>query len=485
MHRTGPIRSRLACALSAVLVGSTLAVTGVSGAAGAATATTAPKASAGGWDPRIAPIAREVAKLRDLAFEHPVPVRFLSKAAFEKQQRSKPSSLTKAQKAELARSQAQLRALGLIGQDVDLFKAGNDISATDVAAYYDPETKRITVNGDGALDAAKKVTLAHELTHALQDQHFDLQELERNAARDHAEAPLRAIVEGDAVRIQNLYQQQLPAADQKAAEAQMQADGASARASASQQQVPQMLLALFEAPYDFGPSLLQVAASTPGGVDGLFRKPPTNDSAYLTPSTVVDHARFRTVATPKVAKGEHEVGTPDVFGAFALYLVLASRLGPQAALPVADGWGGDSMISLRRDGHDCVRARFVGRDAASTNAIGDALQQWAAPLSADAATVDTADGSVTLTACDTGNAVPAVAHDGDEVLAFAAARDQLYGTLLQQHAPSKIAQCSADGIVRDPSFAPVLANPDQEPSNDQLATLRQHVATIETRCATS
>src|SRR4051812_42995983 len=36
------------------------------------------------WDPRIAPIAKEVAKLRKLDFEHPVPVEFLDDEAFNK-----------------------------------------------------------------------------------------------------------------------------------------------------------------------------------------------------------------------------------------------------------------------------------------------------------------------------------------------------------------------------------------------------------------
>src|SRR4051812_35685598 len=47
-------------------------------------ATTARPARATRWDPRIAPIAREVERLRHLRFLHPIPARFLSDAAFRK-----------------------------------------------------------------------------------------------------------------------------------------------------------------------------------------------------------------------------------------------------------------------------------------------------------------------------------------------------------------------------------------------------------------
>ena len=36
---------------------------------------------------------------------------------------------------------------------------------------------------------------------------------------------------------------------------------------------------------------------------------------------------------------------PDVFGAFALYQVLASRLDPGVALTAADAWNGDAMVT--------------------------------------------------------------------------------------------------------------------------------------------
>jgi hypothetical protein len=200
---------------------------------------------------------------------------------------------------------------------------------------------------------------------------------------------------------------------------------------------------------------------------------------------MVDDVNFATVATPKVTAGEKRVGKADVFGAFALYLVLASRLGPADALTAADAWGGDSMISFDRAGQSCLRAAIRGRDADGTKVIGDALQQWSAQMPAGTTTVGSDKGTVTLAACDTGAAPAAPQHTADEIVAFAAGRDTLYAGLLQQGATSATAECAADGLVRDPAFAPLLANPDAEPDDATLQTLRARALAIAQDCRTS
>jgi len=471
-----------ATALIAALLFSTVSLSSAAGAAPTPAPTPVPRK----WDPQIEPIAKAVETLRGLKFDHPVAVRFLTEADFVKRQRSERSKLSASDKAELTRAQSQLRALGLIGQGVDLFDASNDISSSDVLAYYDPRTKRVTVRGKGEIGVTARVTLAHELTHALQDQHFNLLKIEKAAAKQHAQTTARAVIEGDAVRIQNLYQEKLSSADQQTYLTESQAQSDKAQVDIKAKAIPEALVAFFEAPYAFGPTLMQVADSKlDGGIDGLFRKVPTNDSAYLTPSTLVDGATFATVGTPAVTKKEKVVGQPDVFGSYALYVVLASRLGPAEALTVADGWGGDAMITIKRAGQTCLRARFVGRDANRTAAIGRALQQWGAAMPAGAATVEPGRSGVTLTACDTGAASSPTPHDAAEATTFASSRDAFYGTLLKQGASSKLAECTADGVVRDPAFAPLLASPDAQPDDATLAQLRTAAQSIASECTQS
>jgi hypothetical protein len=423
------------------------------------------------WDARIQPIASKVEALRGLKFDHPVEVDFLSDAAFEKKVAVDKGKLSKQDKQEIATAQSQLRAVGLIGADVDIVDATSSLQTSGVLAYYDPKTKKVTVKGTSVDDVGLRVTLAHELTHALQDQHFDLQKLERSAARAHASTPLRTLVEGDAVRVQRAYVDSLSQADQQAYTQEQQQQSTTARAEITSKGVPEALSVLFEAPYDLGPIMVDavLAKQHEAGIDALFRKPPTSDSSYLTPSTLLDGSRFATVQPPKLAAGEHAVGKPDVFGAFALYQVLASRLDPATALTAADAWGGDAMVTFTRKGVTCLRSTFVGRNADGTHEIGDSITQWAAAMPPGTAQADARADHATLTACDPGASATEAPNRAVAALVLVASRDELFLEVVQQSLPVPVAVCIADTLVRDPAFQPILdagandasAGPDQ------------------------
>jgi hypothetical protein len=473
---------RGACVVLALLA-TTMASTGI--AAAKATPTTAPTPAK--WDPRIEPIAHEVEKLRKLDFEHPVAVEFLSDAAFEKRVSVDKGKLSASEKRSAERSQSQLRAVGLIGPDVDLIDATSELQKSGVLAYYANSTKRITVKGKNVRDVATRVTLAHELTHALQDQHFDLTALQRKATKTHSGTVLRTIIEGDAVRIQDDYVDTL-SKEQQQAYADDSARGASdAQAQATDAGVPESLTVLSEAPYDLGPIMLGavLAEKKEAGIDGLFRDPPTSDLAYLTPSTLLDGTKVDALPTPKLRAGEKRSGPPDSFGAFALYQVLASRIDPATALSVADGWGGDAMITFTRDGTTCLRSTFVGRDAERTQAIGDALAAWATAMPPGAAEVEQGK-RITLTACDPGPAGTEAPNRGLHALILAVTRDGLFLEVLKQGAPVKVATCTSDTLVRDPSFTPLLdaavADPSAEPDADALAAVRARVPEVFGEC---
>ena len=86
------------------------------------------------------------------------------------------------------------RAIGLVEGTSDLFGATNQLSGDGTLAYYDPTDQRVRVRGTEQTEAVK-ATLAHELTHALQDQYFNLS---RRGGNDDAVDRFRAVVEGAA-----------------------------------------------------------------------------------------------------------------------------------------------------------------------------------------------------------------------------------------------------------------------------------------------
>ena len=262
------------------------------------------------WDSRLAPIATEVAKLRGLEFEHPVAAEFLDDAAFEKRVAIDKGKLSKSDKEDIERSQGQLRAVGLIGPDVDIVDAMSSLQASGVLAYYSPKTEKITVKGTSTDDVATRVTVAHELTHALQDQHFDLSKLEKAAEKAHGSTALRTLVEGDAVRIQDDYVDSLSSADQAAYNDERAATGATVRAEVDAKGVPESLSVLFEAPYDLGPSMLAavIAEEQVAGIDALFEHPPVADAAFLTPATLLEHRVLPRARSAEAAQGRAAIG---------------------------------------------------------------------------------------------------------------------------------------------------------------------------------
>ena len=144
------------------------------------------------------------------------------------------------------------------------------------------------------------------------------------------------------------------------------------------------------------------------------------------------------------------------------------------------------MVSVERDGNPCLRARFVGRSERDSYDIGVALDTWVYGRAPEAADVhwekDWGVNGITLTVCDTGDAAPAPVRDGDEILTFASLRDVFYEGLLEQGAPSKVAQCAADGIVQDPALAPVIAAPYDDPDQETIAALRERVLGAVSSC---
>ena len=65
------------------------------------------------------------------------------------------------------------RALGLIEGDVDLFDKSNELQGKGIIGFYSYDDERLRIRGT-ELTPDVECVLVHELTHALQDQNFDL-----------------------------------------------------------------------------------------------------------------------------------------------------------------------------------------------------------------------------------------------------------------------------------------------------------------------
>lgn len=147
-------------------------------------------------------IARRVAALRGLRFRQiPVPKVVSTDALGQILTREYRRPRVRIQNRE---NQDVLDLLGLLGAGDDLQKTLEG-SADIVAGAYDPASRRLYIVGDATLSsrAVAEITLAHELTHALEDQVFGLPDLER-VSGDRALAE-QAFVEGSATALMTDY----------------------------------------------------------------------------------------------------------------------------------------------------------------------------------------------------------------------------------------------------------------------------------------
>lgn len=290
---------------------------------------------------------------------------------------------------ELQESEDELRALGLIGDDVDFEAELRDLLGVGVLGFYDAETDELVVRAGGITPLAR-ITIAHELVHALDDQHFDLDRPEYDDALSEVGTGFAAVVEGNASRIDEAFSATLTAderADADVEESQL--------ASGIDPNIPLVLLQLLQLPYEYGPVLVDVLLEEGGqeALDAAFEDPPTTSEQLLDPQRYLDGEDALEVPAPEA---DGEVLYEGSFGAVSLALLL----GEDPLGDVVEGWGGDSYVLWREgDGDEvCARATFVGDTDEDTEEIAEALSSWAAQQP-DAEVQPTSGGFVTFTAC--------------------------------------------------------------------------------------
>src|ERR1041385_1525451 len=121
-------------------------------------------------------IEKAVAEIRRLDFLHPVDYNVLSRQGIKQTVEQKlAEQFSDEEFANLATGYA---ALGLLPRQYPLKQKYIDLLGEQVAAFYDQHSHKLFMFEDATLDNAQNcVVLAHELTHALQDQHFGLGKL--------------------------------------------------------------------------------------------------------------------------------------------------------------------------------------------------------------------------------------------------------------------------------------------------------------------
>ncbi len=420
------------------------------------------------WDSRILPIVHFDEQQRGMVFKHPVQVIFMTPKAFNKTVSTSSDSLSAKDKQDIANQAGLMRALGLIDGKVDLFKQENGLNENGILAYYDFHDKKVRVKGT-ALTPDVRVTLAHELTHALQDQYFDLSR--QDTLPDDSAQAYRSVIEGDAVVVQNAYAATMSQSDQD--------EYNKAESQGSDQaysNVPDILVAQDSEPYIVGPAFVEALKARGGNsaIDDALRTPPASTAALMNIFTYLDQTSSDVPTLPALLlpTGAKRADDGDnTFGALQWYLLLARRLDVHKALQAVDGWHSDTSIGYRQSsGVVCLDAEYQGTTAADTATMTSLLDQWKAVGPSPNTTVSQHGSTVLLHACDPGADVKLTGKDrSSDALEVVAARLELAGVFFKQSVPDTAAECASRGAIDRLTLDQIVSDSDSAQQADQNA----------------
>lgn len=299
-------------------------------------------------------VGEAVAAMRDLQVTSPISQHVLT----EYQLRRWMGSTYGGEEAE-----EQARALVLSLATFDLIDPGQDmmsllqdVFAEGIAGFYDAESGTIYMIDNGSVDKVEdRVLFAHEFTHALQDQNFDLLALGIYAT-DHSlpvadrSQAIRALVEGDAEVVQEMYIANVLSQEEIVVLRQAAMRGSSSPLD----DAPRVIREFFLFPYTYGESFVATLYEEGGWerVNGAYFVLPASTEHILHPQRYLEGDQPQPVVIPSledVLGDGWQLLYDDTVGEFFLRTYLESRVEPPVAAVAAEGWGGDQCVVYHND----------------------------------------------------------------------------------------------------------------------------------------
>lgn len=245
--------------------------------------------------------------------------------------------------AEMHAAEVLLRAFGLAPKDFAYRAFLIKLLTEQVAGYYDPKAQQFYLADWIELEGQKPV-MAHELTHALQDQHFNLKRFEKWPKGDSdAELAAHALIEGDATLAMTLYMAKNPLV----ALAFIRSLGTQEVASEQFRQAPRALRESLLFPYEEG-SAWATQLYKRGGwemVSQAFTKLPQSSEQILHADKYFAYEAPQKLTLPEfkaVLGPTWKHIDSDVNGEWGCYLILEEFLNNSSESKQASaGWGGD------------------------------------------------------------------------------------------------------------------------------------------------
>lgn len=322
----------------------------------------------------------DVTRLRGLEFKGDVAVGAYSKQElldFLKTEFEKDLPKDKAEKYQ--RGYAKF---GLIPADLDIYEAYLELFGSSIAGFYHPKTKELRLirpgeGKDSEEDALKamgidmeRITLVHELTHAAQDQNFELSTLPiEDETNDDLVLALKSVIEGDASAVGWKYQFKeqfdmvIGGINQTYKTGMLPGKAG---------KLPAYLRQSLTFPYGYGTDfVVKFLKGTKGefkDINKLFKDFPLSSEQILHPEKYYGEKRDNPILVT-LPDLEKLFGSPwkesfnNVHGEFAIRLLLREFRSDKLRLGMidkaAEGWGGDRYVVLEGGPAPAVENKYV------------------------------------------------------------------------------------------------------------------------------
>ena len=313
-------------------------------------------------------------QVRHLAPLHSVPAAFLPSAQFNTVVQSNMRRGETDAQLEIGRRELVL--LGLLSPSADYKNLLFQNMTSQVLGLYDYYAHKLYVrNESGKVFGVDRYAIAHEYTHALQDQHYNLKKLMPDQSaisyrNSDAEGAHHALIEGDAVNTSYLYISK--------AYTPTEVHDLVNEPVPQVKPLPKGLQRQFDFPYTTGVQFVQNLYKTGGmtAVDAAYHRLPTSTYEIMHPSAYVRHWKPVRVALHGV------VGMPDwkqvdddVNGAFGVDLILWQYLPRTQADRVTNAYRGDRYIFLENGAEGAMLLKTVWTSPATAGAAKAAWVQ--------------------------------------------------------------------------------------------------------------
>jgi hypothetical protein len=294
-------------------------------------------------------VLAQMSKILDLPVKQPLKKSLRSKQEIREYLiREEKEDQTEAQRYADAKA---LEAFGLIPQNFPLDSFMIDVLTDQVAGLYDPKSKEFYI-ADWIPADEQRAVMSHELTHALEDQSFNIDPWIKAARpNDDAELAREAVSEGSALAAMVDYTMR----DQKIGVRDLPDVALLIRSGAVEEMDKDPNLAkapgyirdelLF--PYLAGTSFSQQFLKAHSGwadLNLLFKNPPVSTQQILHPEMYLSGVKPAVVTLPEwkgLIPADWKLLEENVIGEFGLQEVLKQYLGEDRADALSSAWAGD------------------------------------------------------------------------------------------------------------------------------------------------